>query len=298
MKIIIAGGSGFIGTYLTKKLREQNHSITVISRTPESVKPWDSSIKIIPWQNTKLLEAMEGADVVINLCGAGIAEKRWTSKRKKVLIDSRLRPTEKLVAAFNDLTKKPDLFVQASAIGYYGTHNPDTIDESSSPGCDFPASLCLAWEERTDPLVHHKIRRVILRTAIVLASDNGAFPLIKKAVRTHSGGPTGTGDQWFPWIHIDDLVKAILFSVGNPQVEGPINLCSPKPITNTRAMTQLSELMGIGLQMKVPGFLVKMVMGERSLMYLKGQKALPKRLLSQGFEFQYTTITDAYKDLL
>lgn len=307
MKILIAGGSGMIGSKLIPQLLKEHHEITIISRDPASYHknnrtdngPIRSiSVKVIGWDTTELDAAVSTSDVVINLCGASIGKGLWTKGRKRVLKDSRLKPAQILVEAIESADHKPKVFLQASATGYYGTDIAGKLDESVPSGHDFLADLCVRWEQSLIPLEQYNIRTVILRSSAVLDRHLGAFPLLKRANTFHVGGNTGSGRQYFSWIHMTDEVNAILQCMTDDTLSGPVNLSAPEPVTNQELMTTISALTNKKMQIPGPAFLIRFIMGEKALIYLKGQQAVPKKLLASGFEFTYPSLHSALSDLL
>lgn len=298
----MTGGTGFVGTLLTHELVDQGHEVTVLTR---SVK---SKNRVLP-KGASLLEGdptLAGAwqqrvpdhDAVINLAGHSIF-KRWTPSTKKAIRDSRVLTTQNLVEALLARKGKETVLLSTSAVGYYGFCGDEDLEETSPAGNDFLASITQEWEAAALEAEKHGIRVILCRFGIVLGSHGGALnqlvPLFKKAL----GSPLGGGKQWFSWIHEKDLVNVYLFLLDQENVSGPINCTAPEPVRNREFTEILGKTLGKPTFMPaVPGFLVKLTLGEFGSVLLNGQKVLPKRLMDMGFGFQFSNIKEALEDLL
>jgi len=292
-RIIIAGGTGLVGTHLTQTLRKSGAEVQVLSRKAHS--PGTCAWEALP-------EIVEGSHAIINLAGAGIADERWSPGRKEVLRQSRLEPTERILQALASCTTRPSVLVNASAVGIYGSQREEFLDESQPPGEGFLAELCRDWEAAADRAGGLGLRVIKLRIGVVLARDGGALPRIAQPVRFFAGTVLGSGRQGFSWIHIKDLVRLILEALGNPAFEGAFNATAPLPCTN-RAFTQLLAQRLHRPLWPVPGLFtriaLKLLVGEMAEpMLLGGVFASPRRALERGFTFRFPNAEKALEDLL
>ena len=303
-KVVIAGGSGYLGRALCARLAREGHDVVALSRAPGRTEgtgdPGNRSrIRYASWTPDGTAGAwaseIDGADAVINLAGAGLADKRWTRARKQVLRDSRLLSTRSLVTAVREANKRPALFVQGSAVGYYGAHDDGpAFDESSAPGHDFLGEMCVAWEAEALPLQALDCRLVIIRSGVVLSKDGGALTKMKMPFSFFVGGPLGSGRQQLSWIHRDDWIGLVAWTIRLPLVTGPINATSPKPVSNWEFSRTLGRAMRRPSWAPVPGFVLKMVVGEMAgVALLRGQRVLPNRAQELGFAFRYPELKAA-----
>jgi len=300
MKIFITGGTGFVGTLLAGKLVDQGHQVTILTRSIKNraVLKGTSFVEGDPVSPGSWQESIAGHDAVINLAGHSIF-RRWNPKTKKMIRDSRVLTTQNLVNALSSRKGKETVLLSTSAVGYYGFCGDEDLDEGSPGGSDFLASVTSEWEAAALKAERHGIRVILCRFGIVLGSGGGALnqliPLFKKGL----GSPLGGGNQWFSWIHEQDLVKIFLFLLEQKNISGPINCTSPEPVRNRTFTKALGNALGRPTFMPaVPGFLIRLTMGEFGSVLLNGQKALPKRLLDMGFNFQFSNIQEALEDLL
>lgn len=241
---------------------------------------------------------VDGADAIINLAGENIGAGRWTDKRKRAILDSRLNAGQAVVQAVEAAAHKPRVVIQASAVGYYGPHSDEEVTEDTPPGSDFLAQLTQDGEASTAGVEALGVRRVVIRTGVVLSKDGGALPRMMMPFRFFAGGRLGNGRQWFPWIHIADEVGAIRFLVENDAARGPFNLSAPVPLTNA-AFTRLSgRRLKRPASMAVPAFALRLLFGEMATVLLDGQRAIPRRLLQLGFTFRFPEAGPALADLL
>lgn len=305
MKVAVTGATGFVGSRLVERLRTEGHQIVVLTRSPEHAKrvfPSSSypQLEIVgynPIQSGAWQQAISGCDGVVNLAGAGIADERWTPQRKQEILESRATATEKLVEAIAASNSKPSVLVSTSAVGYYGTSETATFDETSASGNDFLAQVCQQWEGAAQKVKESGVRLVILRFGIVLGMG-GALGKMLTPFKMFAGGPLGTGKQWFSWIHQDDLVNLILFSLTNPQVEGVFNATAPNPVTMNELCHVLGEVLHRPSWLPVPEFALELMLGDGAKVVLEGQKVLPKRTLSTNFNYQYPTIKPALEEIV
>ena len=301
MKIAVTGATGFVGRALVQQLIAEKEQVLVLTRNPDKAKRiWPSGVEIVGYSMTtggEWQRQISGCNGVVNLAGAPIAEERWTAERKQILRDSRILGTEKIVEAIAAADPKPQVLVNTSAIGYYGTSETAEFDETSPAGDDFLAQLCVEWEQSAQAVNQHGVRSVILRFGIVMG-DGGAIAKMIPPFKMFAGGPIGSGQQWFSWIHINDLVNLILFALRQPQMQGTFNATAPNPIR----MNDLASIMGNILNrpswLPVPSFVLDALLGDGAKVVLEGQKVLPKKTLDSGFKFQHPNPKEALKKVL
>lgn len=305
MKIAITGATGFVGTRLVEKLHENGHQIVVLTRNlergrryfPPEAFPNVQVVIYDPKQSGEWQNAISGCDGVVNLAGAPIAEERWTPARKKEIIESRQLGTQKIVEAIAKAAQKPSVLVNSSAIGYYGTSETATFDENSAAGNDFLAQVCTAWESEAQKVKQTGTRLVILRTGIVLGMG-GAVAKMLLPFKMFAGGPLGSGRQWFSWIHRDDFVNLIIEALKNPQFEGVFNATAPNPVRMNDFCKVMGEVMNRPSWLPVPDFALEVLLGDAAQVVLQGQQVLPKRAISGGFNYQYSSVKPALEDIL
>ena len=302
MRVVVAGGSGLIGRKLIDSLLQAHHEVTLISRTPEKAKKYFIGVHVKFWdtKNTAdLTGILDGTDAVINLTGESIASKRWTQYQKERILASRIESTRTIVLAIQQAHDKPMALLNASAVGYYGNVPDGEVTESAPRGTGFLADVCTLWEAEALRAQDIGVRVVLLRTGIVLDKQGGALQNILLPFRLFIGGPLGSGRQWFPWIHLQDEVSAILFAMENVNITGPLNLSAPESVRMTDFCRKLGRVLHRPSWMHVPAFLVKLVFGEMAEpLLLHGQKMNPKKLMDNGFKFQFPNLEDALKDML
>ena len=300
MRIIITGGSGLIGRALVDSLAKDGYELIVLSRNPAAVKNLPKGARAEKWDGQSAQgwgQLADGAGAIVNLAGATISEK-WSEARKKEIRDSRVNAGKAIVAAVKAAKQKPGVVVQSSAVGYYGPRGSEEITEAASAGNDFLAKVCQEWEASTAELDSLGIRRPIIRTGVVLDLHGGALPKMVMPVKMFVGGPIGSGQQYFPWIHLKDEVAAIRFVIDNQNANGVYNLSAPQPLTNKEFTQAIGKVLGRPTLMPVPAFAMKTMFGEMSTLLLDGQRQIPARLMKEGFKFQFTDATVALKDVL
>ena len=305
MKVAITGATGFVGSRLVERLREQGHQIVVLTRNPERARrvfPAEAFrnlevVALTPAQSGSWQQSLAGCDGVVNLAGAPIAEERWTPARKQEILDSRKLGTEKIVGAIAGGNPKPSVLVSASAIGYYGASETATFDEMSPAGQGFLAQVCQVWEAEAEKVKQTGTRLVIVRTGIVLGMG-GAMAKMLLPFKLFAGGPLGSGRQWFSWIHRDDLVNLILRSLAQPAMQGVYNATAPNPVRMDEFCKVLGEVMNRPSWLPVPGFALEALLGDAAQVVLEGQQVLPKRTLESGFEYKYPTVLPALQQIL
>jgi uncharacterized protein (TIGR01777 family) len=284
---LIAGGSGLIGQRLASHLQRRGDTVTILSRNPKAEARWDN-----------LAEWVAKSDVIVNLAGENLFGSRWTPEVKRRLVSSRVDSTAKIVEAIRSVDTRPAVLISASAVGIYGDRGPAELTEDSAPADDFLARLCVDWEAAAKPAAALGVRVVAPRIGVVLDAAGGAVPKMKLPFLLFGGGPLGSGRQYMPWIHADDLCRLLIWAAETPTVAGPINATAPNPVT----MTDFAAAMGKALRrpswFPVPGALVNLVAGEASAAVLASQRVFPSRALSLGFAFEYPDVGPALTEVL
>lgn len=296
MHILLTGGTGLIGRQLCRLWLSQGHSLTVWSRKPEKV-PTLCGAQV---RGIARLEEIgqEPVDVLINLAGAPIADRLWTHRRKALLWSSRISLTETLLAWLESLEQKPRLMISGSAVGWYGDGGERELTEDSPPVSeDFASQLCIAWEETAQRAESLGMRVVLVRTGLVLSAEGGFLSRLRLPFKAGLGGPIGNGRQWMSWIHIDDQIALIDFLLHQNMASGPYNACAPKPVRNREFAKTLASVLHRPAFMPLPSFVLKVGLGELSLLLLGGQRVTPMRLLAAGFTFRFTDLRAALDDL-
>lgn len=296
MHILLTGGTGLIGRQLCRHWLSQGHRLTVLSRTPEKV----AKICGAGVRGVALLEDLgqEPVDAIVNLAGAPIADRPWTSRRKALLWSSRITLTETLLAWMEQREHKPQVLISGSAIGWYGDGGERELTEDSAPVIDdFASQLCIAWEETAQRAEGLGVRVVFIRTGLVLSAEGGFLSRLLLPFKLGLGGPLGNGRQWMPWIHIKDEIGLIDFLLHQKTASGPYNACAPKPVRNREFAKTLGSVLHRPAFMPMPALALKVGLGELSSLLLGGQKALPARLLEAGYTFEFTDLRAALDDL-
>jgi hypothetical protein len=294
MNILITGGTGFIGSALSRGLRDGGHSVVVTTR-----RQTDSS-EMLTWNPPALIppDIISNIDAVVNLAGESISSGRWTRARKERLMSSRIDTTDALVKSMEKAGSGPKVLISASAIGYYGAHGAEYVTENTPPAQDFLAGLCRAWETEALKAEESGVRVVLLRTGVVLGSGGGALSQMVVPFKLFMGGHIGSGEQWLSWIHVDDEVGIIRHALENGSVSGPLNLTAPDPVTNKEFSSALGKTLGRSSWLPVPGFVLKIALGELGQIALTGQRVIPEKALETGYKFKYPEVNGALKDIL
>jgi len=297
--VLIAGGSGTIGKYLSKKLIENGFKVNLLSRTNKSI----SGITTYLWnvENQYLDEkAIESADYIINLSGANIGEKKWSSKRKKEISDSRVDSNKLLFNQIEKQNKKVKAFISASAVGYYGMITSDKIfTENDLPANDFLGMVCNKWEESCNSFENYGIRTVKIRTGVVLNSGDGALSKMMLPIKMFVGSPLGTGNQFIPWIHIDDLCNIYLKAIMDEKMNGAFNAVAPEHIYNKNFTKLLAKILNKPLLLpNIPAFVLKIILGEMAKLVLEGSRISSKKIENMGFHFNYPTLNSALNQII
>jgi uncharacterized protein (TIGR01777 family) len=293
MNIVIAGGTGFIGGALTDALIARGDKLTLLTRDAEAAQArWDRKAGVALWDGRTdgdWAKTLDGADAVINLSGAGIADHRWTPARKLVLIHSRIHSTRALVSALSRAAKRPKVLLNASAVGYYGDAPEGASTEASAQGRDFLAALCGQWEREALAAAPLGTRVVLARFGVVLEEGGGALAKMAPPFKLFAGGPLGSGKQSLPWIHRDDVVGGLLFALDHEKLSGPVNFAAPGAVNNREFSAALGRALGRPSWAPAPTFVLKLALGEMAGMLLGGQLVAPKALLDAGYKFKYET---------
>jgi len=300
MKILITGGTGFVGTQLTSRLIQDGHEVTILSRSAKRSGEVPRRISYLqgdPTQKGPWQEAIKSHDAVINLAGASIFAK-WTDEHKKAIRESRVSTTQNIVEGIPSPPQKQFTLLSTSAVGYYGFCGDEELTEQSPPGNDFLARIALEWEGEALKAKERGARVVITRFGIVMGEKGGALSQMIPLFKKYIGGPIGSGKQWFSWVHIKDLSEAFAFLMKHPEISGPVNVCAPNPVRNKDLAKVLGKVLHRPSFMPAPGFMVKLVLGEFGSVILKGQRVIPKRLLDSGFAFQYPDIDKALQGIV
>ena len=338
MKIFITGGTGFIGGHLVRHLLDRGDSVVIATRSPEKYqddnsgkkrqsdkeqKPGksdsqgksdgpgesdnsgmgqeqgkrDNPVRYVSIEGN-LPELMEGCDAVVNLAGESLFGKRWTAGVKRRLYDSRIRTTRKLVDAMREMDSKPALLLSGSAVGYYGDCGSDKITEKRSAGNDFLAGLSRDWEQAAMEAEHIGVRVVIPRIGVALGTEGGALATMLPVFRAFLGGSIGSGEQYFPWIHVDDLCLSFLYAMDDDTITGPYNASSPNPVTMDDFSKALGDTLSRPSIFRVPEFGLNMVLGEAAIMITTSLRVIPEKITDNGFRFNHEQVGEALRDLL
>ena len=305
MKIAISGATGFVGSRLVERLHTEGHRILVLTRNPTFAQkvfpsPAFPNLEIIAYTPTvsgTWQDAIAGCNGVVNLAGEPIAEGRWTPERKQEILNTRKLGTQKIVEAIAKANPRPSILVNTSAIGYYGTSETASFNEDSASGNDFLSQVCQEWEQEATKVKDTNVRLVILRFGIVLG-NGGALGKMITPFKLFAGGPIGSGQQWFSWIHLDDIVGLIIQSLTKSTMEGVYNATAPQPVRMNDLSTTMGNVMNRPSWLPVPGFAIEAILGDGAKVVLEGQQVLPKRTLESGFEYQYPNLQSALTQIL
>ncbi|MDO8357874.1 MAG: TIGR01777 family oxidoreductase [Nitrospirota bacterium] len=302
MHIVVTGGTGFIGRPLCASLVQEGHRVTLLTRRKEEAQRlFGSAVTAVEWNGTETgtwEQSLEGADAVINLAGAPIAEARWTDAHKRLLTLSRILTTRLLVVAMSRRSSKPRMLISASGIGYYGACDNHILNEGAARGQGFLADLCLAWEAEALRAAEFGVRVVMLRTGMVLEQDGGALSKMLLPFRLFAGGPILPGTQWVSWIHRRDHIGLIQWLLTAPSVSGPVNAVAPEAVTMNRFCQVLGQALHRPSWLPVPGFALHVALGELGTLMTTGQRVKPSKALSAGYVFHYPTLELALRAIL
>lgn len=306
MRIIITGGTGFIGRLLAADLAASGYEVIMLSRNPARATGLPGPVRAVKWDGRSAAgwgPLADGSLAIVNLAGENLAGSRffpdrWTPERKQRIRQSRIDAGQAVVQAAAGAAARPRVVIQSSGIGHYGAHTDRMVTEADGAGADFLARLTVDWEASTAGVVRHGVRHVSIRSAVVLSPDEGALYRLMLPFKLFAGGPLGSGKQGFSWIHPADEIAAIRFLIENEQAHGPVNLCAPEPLSNAEFAQVLGKVLGRPSWLPVPGFALKLMLGEVASTVLEGQKALPAKLLDLGFKFRFPDAESALRDLL
>ena len=294
--MVIGGGSGFLGQKLATRLKADGHHVQILTRRPSS------SPDAITWNPDgspgELTHHFDNADAVINLSGETLARWPWTTRRKEAIRLSRIRSTRTMAQAIAQCAQPPKVFVSASGVGYYGPHADEPITESSPPGSDFLSRVCVEWEQEARAAATTATRLCVVRTGLPLSMSGGAFPLMLLPFKLGLGGALGSGQQYVPWIHIDDWTAMVMWMLTTDRAAGAFNASAPEPVTNREFGRTVGRVLHRPAVLPAPAFAVRMVLGEMSTLVLTGQRALPAHAEQMGFRFSYRALEPALKSLL
>ncbi len=279
MRIAVFGATGFIGKPLVVQLKAKGHQV----------------VELDVRKSKNLTADLASVDTVFNLGGTSIFGKRWNESYKKQILESRTKGTRSIVDAMA-AAKTPKTLINASAIGYYGARNDEKLDENAEPGSDFLASVCRDWEAAALQARSYGIRTTVIRIGVVLGKNGGALEQIVPPFKAFLGGPLGSGQQWFSWIHLDDIVGALLHSLDHPALEGPVNGTAPVPVPNEEFSRSLGRVLKRPSWLPTPAFLLKLVVGESAEFLLTGQRVIPKKLVESGYKFKFDSLEAALQD--
>jgi len=302
MRVVIAGGSGFLGLPLAQRLSAEGHDVLILTRRRDFM-AGDGRVRAITW--TPHGDAggwgseIDGAGAVVNLAGESIGAKRWTAGRKQRILESRLLATRSMVAAIRRAAVPPSVLVNGSAVGYYGPHGDEIVTEETRAGADFLAHVCVQWEAEAERASSDRTRVVCMRTGLVLETSGGALPRMLPPFRLGVGGPLGTGHQYWPWIHRDDWMALVRWTIQSPSVSGPVNATAPQPVTNQEFAAALGRAIRRPALLPMPAFALRLILGEMADgLLLSGQRAVPQRAERGGFTFRYAHVDEALQAVL
>ncbi len=305
MKVAVTGATGLVGTRLVERLKQEGHVIVVLTRDaeraqrlfPSSAFPTLEVVAYQPKQAGDWQRAVEGCDGVVNLAGEPLFGGRWTPARKQEILESRQLGTRTVVQAIAQAQQRPQVLVSTSAIGYYGTSETASFDETSPAGHDFLAKVCQTWEAEAQTVKAFGVRLVILRMGIVLA-PGGALAQMLPPFRLGVGGPIGSGRQWFSWVHRDDAVDLILYALTQSSVSGVLNATAPEPVRMAELCNALGKAVNRPSWLPVPGFALEVLLGDAAQVILEGQRVLPQQTRAAGFQFQYPEVAPALQQVV
>ncbi len=305
MRVFVTGGTGLIGSRLMPQLKQREDQAIVLSRRADAAAPFGGDAEVVvgdPTQAGAWQDRAAECDAIVNLAGEGIFNKRWSPEFKRILRDSRVKASENCVAAIAKNPRRadgsPKVLVNASAIGIYGPHGDEEIDESTPPGNDFLAGVCIDWEKAAKTAAQSGTRVVIARMGVVLDRNGGALKQLITPFKFGMGGPVGSGKQYMAWIHIADVVGLLLHALDTASASGPMNVTAPHPVTNKEFGKALGRALGRPALVWTPGFMLKLGLGEVADVILAGQRVLPRQALAWGYAFRFPQLDAALADIL
>jgi uncharacterized protein (TIGR01777 family) len=302
VKIIVAGGTGFLGRSVVNRLAREGHTVVVLSRNPVRTKPLlHPDALLVQWDAQspgEWISQIDGADGVINLTGEPMANRRWTNREKALILSSRVGSTRAIVEGIAGLSHKPSFLVNASAVGYYGSVEEGDLPEESPAGRGFVAEVCVEWEKAAMRAAGYGLRVVIPRMGVVLGEGGGALEKMMLPFRLFAGGVVGSGRQWFPWIHREDVIAALLFAVSQRELAGPVNFVAPQTVTMREFCSAVGKVMHRPSWTVAPASLVRLGLGEMADMLLTGQHVVPTVLNRSGYQFIFPDLSSALSDIV
>jgi uncharacterized protein (TIGR01777 family) len=300
MKIAIAGGNGFVGTALTKEWSATKHDLYILTRNPKQPYSPDG-ISYVQWlkDGAKPEFELEGIDVFINLAGESLNSERWTSEQKRRIVESRIKTTQEMNRILATLNKKPEVVINASAVGFYGTSDQAVFSETSpSIGDDFLSNTVKLWENEAQKAHSYCNRVIFTRFGVILGVNEGALQMMTLPYKLYAGGTLGSGKQWLSWIHVQDVARAIIYCIEHKEISGPVNFTAPLPVRMKEFGTTIASVMHRPHWFPVPNFILKTALGEMSMLVTKGQKALPETLIQHHYPFLFSNLKSALEDIL
>lgn len=300
MKIVLAGGTGFIGRGIIERFARESHSIVLLTRRASQSYPAWPSVRTVLWDARSVGDwavELDGADAVMNFVGEPLDAKRWTARQKETIIASRVEPTRALIEAIRRARQKPPALINASAVGYYGPVEHDAVTEERGPGSDFLAHVVTRWENEATRATQQGVRVVLLRMGVVLARDGGALKKMALPFRLYLGGHLGSGRQWFPWVHREDVAGVVDFALHQPALAGPVNVVAPQAVTMKQFCVALGKAMRRPSWAPVPSLVLRVLLGEMADMLLTGQRVVPAQLMRHNYTFRFPGLDDALRDI-
>ncbi len=297
MNVAVTGGTGFIGSVLCKRLLTDGYAVTVLTRDRRRAQQkFKGPIRLI--ESLKELPDDSAPETIINLAGLSLGSGRWAKELKQTFISSRVGVTRQLIDYIAHVRSPPRLLISGSAVGYYGARGDEVLTEDSSPGQEYQADLCKAWETEALKATNHGVRVCLLRSGVVLGKGGGALSSLLPQFKLGLGGHVGSGKQWMSWIHIDDLIDIVLHLMANKSLQGPFNTTTPNPETNRDFASKLGAALDRPAFMWAPGWAMRLLIGEMAHLYVTGQKVIPKRLLESGYKFRHPELSLALAEIL
>ncbi|MED3321949.1 TIGR01777 family oxidoreductase [Bacillus thuringiensis] len=297
MKIAISGGTGFIGKYLSTFFVQKGYTVYILTRK-KTTKTSAPNLQYVQWTPDLQTFPLSSIDVVINLAGESI-NSRWTKKQKKAILNSRIQTTKGIIKQLQALHTKPHTFINASAIGYYGTSEIESFTEQQeTPGNDFLAETVFLWEQEAAKAFSLGIRTIYTRFGVVLGADGGALPKMLLPYQFYIGGTIGSGKQWLSWIHIDDVVRMMDFIIHKKEIDGPLNMTAPTPIRMKEFGKTIAAATRKPRWLPVPSFMLHALLGEMSILVLEGQHVLPSKAIKHGYQYTFPAIDHALQNIL
>jgi len=309
MRVLILGGTGLVGRALAASYASDGHEVIVLARHPSSAPTSHPSIRAVQWDGRSTAgwgHLVDGAGAIVNLAGETIGGthlgqvffQRWSPAKKRRILESRTDAGRALMEAIGAADRKPGTLLQMSAVGFYGPRPDRDLDESAPAGKDFLAGVCVAWERSTEAVEAMGIRRVVVRTGLVLSTSGGLFPVVLLPFRMFVGGRLGGGDQGFSWIHAEDQRRALRWLIENEDLRGIFNLTAPEPVSNAELGRRVARALPRPYWFPTPAFLLRLVLGQKAMLVLQGQFVQPRRLLQAGFTFRFPALESALESLL